>query len=94
MNIPIAATAMITPVGLRSAQVCASVRCGVARFAQLPWKDKQYKPIVMSGIPDGCLPPLPIITNDGPRKNSIIRLLRLFGALRNELALIHPEQKL
>jgi len=94
MNIPIAATAMITPVGLRSAQVCASVRCGVTRFAQLPWKDKKYKPIVMAGIPDGCLPPLNTITEVIPRKNSVLRMLRIFGALRNELALIHPEQKI
>ena len=57
-NAYIHAAAIVTPVGLHTAQACASVRAGIMRFAQLPWKDKRYDPFVMASLPDGCLPPI------------------------------------
>ncbi|MBI9092146.1 MAG: hypothetical protein JEZ12_23280 [Desulfobacterium sp.] len=88
-------TAIITPVGLHTAQTCASVRSGIMRFAQLPWKDKKYDPFVMATLPDGCLPLI-----DTEEKECIpfgdrgLRMLRLVGALQEELAPIVPEQEI
>lgn len=74
----ITAASLVTPVGLNTAQTCASVRAGISRFEALEWRDKAYSPIVMAAVPDSCLPELPLEIEDHPsltfREKRIIRL--------------------
>jgi 3-oxoacyl-[acyl-carrier-protein] synthase-1 len=76
-EVVITGIAMITPVGLRMDQTCAAVRARIARFEELSWRDKAYAPIVMSAVPDDCLPELSVEHETDPlltvRAKRIIR---------------------
>jgi 3-oxoacyl-[acyl-carrier-protein] synthase-1 len=48
----------------------------------------------MASVPDGCLQPLDALAEDIPRKNSVMRILGLFGSLREELAPIRFAQQI
>jgi 3-oxoacyl-[acyl-carrier-protein] synthase-1 len=95
VNAVIAAITMATPVGLRSAQTCASVRAGIARFEELFWKNKTYTPIVMAAISDNCLPGLAQeIIDDTSLSLQEKRIIKIAGLSRAEISGAGIKQKI
>lgn len=95
VNAVITAIAMATPVGFLSAQTCASVRAGIARFKELFWQKKRYTPIVMAAIPDNCLPCLAQeIADDTSLKLQEKRMIQIAGLSRTEISRAGIKQKI
>lgn len=68
----IVGTGLVTPVGLCTRQTVAEVRSGQSRFAESPFSDDHYRPVVMSLIPDGMVP---ICADAKPREAELTALL-------------------
>ncbi len=86
-EVVITGIALVTPVGLRTGQTCASVRAGISRFEELSWRNEAYSPIVMATVPDNCLPGVPAEFKDDQsltfREKRIIQIAELAtGELR------------
>ncbi|MGH9195549.1 MAG: beta-ketoacyl synthase N-terminal-like domain-containing protein [Acidimicrobiia bacterium] len=81
-DIVISSLGMVTPVGLSSRETAASVRAGIARFAQTLWTDTRLEPLVLSEVPAAGLPPL----TDSPDELLSLRERRLVQLARSALA--------
>jgi 3-oxoacyl-[acyl-carrier-protein] synthase-1 len=94
-DIVVVASAMATPVGLNTAQSCAAVRAGIGRFEELLWKNKEYRPFVMSAIPDNCLPELTQdISNDSSLTFREKRMIQLAILIQPEIEKFRSKEKL
>jgi 3-oxoacyl-[acyl-carrier-protein] synthase I len=86
-DIAIVATALVTPVGLRTAQTCASVRAGISRLSAFKWNGNTCRGLFSAAIPDGCLAGLSIDPGTDPAPASIEkRILRLVGSTAGQLS--------
>ena len=47
----IGATGLVCPVGFNSATACAAIRAGMTIFAELPFWDKNAKPVIGAAVP-------------------------------------------
>jgi len=45
------ATGMVSAVGLNAPASCAAIRAGIAGFTELPYKDKQRRPVIGATVP-------------------------------------------
>lgn len=94
-DIVVVASAMATPVGLNTAQTCAAVRAGISRFEELLWKNKEYRPFVMSSSPDECLPELiQDISDDCSLIFREKRMIQLAGLIQPEIEKYKIKEKI
>jgi 3-oxoacyl-[acyl-carrier-protein] synthase-1 len=89
-GVEIAAVGMTTSLGLTAARTAASVRAGIARFAETSIYDDRGAPLVMALVPDDDLPPL-VATLAGALSARTERMVRLVGAALREAIVGAPD---
>jgi len=82
----IAATGMITPVGLNTEMTVASVKAGVSGYQDSVYFNKKDKPMKAAWVPDDALPTLDSELESVALNGDVKRMIRLCNAGLNELA--------
>jgi 3-oxoacyl-[acyl-carrier-protein] synthase I len=76
----IVAMGAVTSVGLSAAETASSVRAGVCRFAETPYRGRYSEPLVMGALPEEMLPPPdPLLSSFPGVSVRQTRMLRLAG---------------
>jgi 3-oxoacyl-[acyl-carrier-protein] synthase-1 len=77
-RVVVAGVGMLTAVGLSAAETAASVRAGVAMFAETSIRDQRFEPFVLAEVAEEGLPPLneslDALTGVTSRERRLIRL--------------------
>ncbi|WP_196137596.1 hypothetical protein [Aliikangiella sp. G2MR2-5] len=81
----IAATGMITPVGMSTEMTAASIRAGISAYQDSVYINKNDKPIKTSWVPNEALPPLDEELMQYRLNGDVKRIIRLCHAGLNEV---------
>ena len=90
----VAATGVVCPIGIGSAQASASFRAGLSAFSESSVHNREFEPIRMALLPEDALPPLADALQNSSLTTRQRRLLRLLSPALAALAdsLPSPEQ--
>lgn len=88
----IAATGMITPVGINSAMTASSVKAGINVYQQSDYINKKDKPMTTAWVPDDALPELHEDLQWIGLKGDEKRLIQLSSAALSELQPLLPKK--
>lgn len=88
----VAGTGMITPLGGNTAMTIAAINAGISAYQSSSFFNKQDRPMSVTSVPDGALPPLHENLKQLPLSSREKRLIRLATPALQEVLRFYPSE--